>query len=83
MMRCYDVAVRTTVNVDDDVLEAARSIARAEGRGVGAVISELARRGLTPARTRVDAEDGFPVFQVPDDAPPITDAMVRAALDED
>ena len=75
--------MRTTVNVDDDVLEAAKSIARAEGRGVGAVISELARRGLTPATLRVGVEDGFPVFSVPDDAPPITDATVRAALDED
>ena len=82
-MRCYDVAVRTTVNVDDDVLDAAKSIARAEGRGVGAVISELARRGLAPTATRVSAEDGFPIFSVPADAPPITDAMVRAALDED
>ena len=82
-MRCYDVAVRTTVNVDDDVLEAAKSIARAERRGVGAVISELARRGLAPTTIRVSAEDGFPVFSVAADAPPITDAMVRAALDED
>lgn len=75
--------MRTTVNVDDDVLEAAKSIARAEGRGVGTVLSDLARRGLTPARTRVSVDDGFPVFFVPDDAPPITEAMVRAALDED
>ena len=82
-MRCYDAPVRTTVNVDDDVLEAAKSIARAEGRGVGAVISDLARRGLAPATVRVRAEDGFPVFDVAEDAPPITDAMVRAALDED
>ena len=82
-MRCYDVMMRTTVNVDDDVLAAAKSIARAEGRGVGAVISELARRGLSPTAVRVGVEDGFPVFSVADDAPPITDAMVRAALDED
>lgn len=82
-MRCYDAVMRTTVNVDDDVLEAAKSIARAEGRGVGTVLSELARRGLTPERTRVTVDDGFPVFDVPDDAPPITEAMVRAALDED
>jgi hypothetical protein len=75
--------MRTTVNVDDDVLDAARSIARSEGRGIGAVISELARRGLTPTTVRVSVEDGFPVFSIPDDAPPITDAMVRAALDED
>ena len=82
-MRGYDALVRTTVNVDDDVLEAAKSIARAERRGVGAVISELARRGLAPTAIRVSAEDGLPVFHVAADAPPITDAMVRAALDED
>ena len=75
--------MRTTVNMDDDVLEAAKSIARAERRGVGAVISDLARRGLAPTTVRVSVEDGFPVFDVAEDAPPITDAMVRAALDED
>jgi hypothetical protein len=38
--------MRTTLDIDDPVLDAAKEIARREGRTAGAVISELARRGL-------------------------------------
>jgi hypothetical protein len=73
--------VRTTLDIDDDVITAARELAAGERRSLGSVISELARRGLTPAR--VDAEDGVPVIRVPSGTPPITPEMVRRALDED
>jgi hypothetical protein len=39
--------MRTTLDIADDVLAAAKDLARAEGRSMGDVISELARRGLT------------------------------------
>jgi hypothetical protein len=73
--------VRTTLNIDDDVVAAARELTVGEGRSLGSVISELARRGLTPAR--VEAEDGLPVIGVPADSPAITPEMVRRALDDD
>jgi hypothetical protein len=73
--------VRTTLNLDDDVVAAARELAADERRSLGSVISELARRGLTPAR--VASDDGLPVIRVPVDTPPITPEMVRRALDED
>lgn len=38
--------MRTTLSIDDDVLFAAKSIALREGRSVGEVVSELARRAL-------------------------------------
>lgn len=41
--------MRTTLVIDDDVLAAARARAQAEGRSIGEVISDLARRGLAPA----------------------------------
>ena len=44
------MSMRTTVVIEDDVLEAARSLAEAEGRSLGQVISMLARRGLAPQR---------------------------------
>jgi hypothetical protein len=72
---------RTTLDIADDVMRAARELAAADGRSIGAVISDLARRGLTPAR--VDATGRFPVIMSPADAPPITPEMVRRALDED
>ncbi|SON63606.1 Antitoxin VapB39 [Mycobacterium simulans] len=73
--------MRTTLQIDDDVLEDARSIARAEGRSIGAVISELARRSLRPVGIVV--VDGLPVFDVPPEAPIITDEDVARALEED
>lgn len=74
--------MRTTISLDADVLDAARAIARVEGRSLGDVVSDLARRGLTPAQARIDEEDGFPVFSVKPGSGPITDEMVAAALDE-
>jgi hypothetical protein len=46
--------MRTTLDIDDDVLAAAKALARRSKRSAGAVISELARRGLTepPPRAR-------------------------------
>jgi hypothetical protein len=73
--------LRTTLNLDDDVVAAARELAASEQRSLGNVISELARRGLTPAR--VEADDGLPVIRVPPGTPAITPEMVRRALDED
>lgn len=73
--------MRTTLNLDDDVVAAGRELAAAQRTSLGSVISELARRGLTPAR--VAAENGLPVVRVPAGTPAITPEMVRRALDED
>lgn len=69
------------MNIDEDVVAAARELAAGEHRSLGSVISELARRGLTPAQIDVDGE--LPVIRVPAGTPPITAEMVRRALDED
>jgi len=73
--------MRTTLELDDDLLAAARDMAAVEHRSLGAVISDLARRGLTPAR--VEANGDLPVIRVPAGTAAITPAMVRRALDED
>ena len=39
--------MRTTLDIDDDVLEAARERARRERRTIGELLSELARCGLS------------------------------------
>jgi hypothetical protein len=38
--------VRTTLNIDDDVLIAAKKLAKAQNTTVGKVISDLTRKGL-------------------------------------
>lgn len=76
---------RTTIQLDEDIYFAARSLAEARARSMGAIVSELARRGLQPTagESRARRASGFPTFDVPRDAPPITTETVRAALDDD
>lgn len=74
----HDSLMRTTVRIDDDVYRAAASLAAERKSTVGKVLSELARRGLAPP-AKVRERGGFPVFDVPEDAPPITPEMVREA----
>lgn len=74
--------MRTTLAIDDDVLDAARGRAEADGKTVGQVISDLARRGLVPREER-SVKRGFPVFSVSEKASPITLETVRRAADEE
>lgn len=74
--------MRTTVDLDDDVLAAARALAAAERRSLGKVVSDLIRRGLAP-RPVVEDDELFPVVRVGPNAAPITAEKVRAALDDE
>ena len=75
--------MRTTLQLDDDVYAAARSLARAEGKSLGQIVSGLARHGLTPrARAGRTNKSGFPVFSVSRNAAPITAEMVERALED-
>ena len=74
-------SMRTTISIDDDLLAAAKSLDRSRSVPVGRVISDLARRGLqAPVRTR--KRGGFPVFDVPANARPITLDDVKKLEDE-
>jgi hypothetical protein len=70
--------MRTTLDIDDRVLDTARSLARQKRISLGAAVSELALRGLRPQAT----DSPFPTFVVCDDADPVTAEMVREAMDE-
>ncbi|MDN5851168.1 MAG: antitoxin [Gammaproteobacteria bacterium] len=73
--------MRTTLNLEDDALEAARKLAAVRRQPLGRVISELVRRGLAVRSSYPASEDGFPVFQVAENSPPITLEDVK--IDED
>lgn len=73
--------MRTTLNIDDSILAAAKEIAGARNSSTGAVISELAQRGLSLSSAKMGRRvSGFPVFSVPADARPFTLAAVKAIL---
>ena len=73
--------MRTTITIDDDLFEAAKSIAHSRDQSVGKVLSDLARKGLTRAASYT-TRSGMPVFSVGETAPPITPEMVKNAEDE-
>jgi hypothetical protein len=72
--------MRTTLDLDDRVLSAARARAHAKGTSVGKEVSELALKALhRPAP--VTMEGGFPLLPaVPGHI--VTDEMVAAALED-
>ena len=71
--------MRTTINIDDDVLFAAKELAGRDGSSIGAVISELARKGLNGGspEDQVQAEDGFHGFRpLPKRGKPVTNELI-------
>lgn len=73
--------MRTTLNLPEDVYQAARSVASLKGVSMGDAVAELVRQGLG-AEARIDTEKAFPCFTVPEDAEPITLERTLAAEDE-
>ena len=74
--------MRTTLNLDEDVLEKAKSYAEGRSLPLGTAVSELIRRGLTAKRpTRV--VHGLHVVDLPPDSPKVTSKRVRALEAED
>ncbi len=72
--------MRTTLDVADDVLAAARTLAVERRISIGRALSEIARRGL---RDQTLADAGFVMtFAVDDEATPITPEMVREANED-
>lgn len=53
--------MRTTLDVDDDVLQAAKEIAANRGTTAGKVLSDLARKALAPTR-RARERNGVPLM---------------------
>ena len=75
--------VRTTLDIDDDVLQAIKEIGSTRKKTAGQILSELARKALCPSRT-YDVRNGVPVIHRAPGMPLITNADVkRLQEDED
>ena len=75
--------MRTTLDIEDDVLQAAKELAQRRGGTAGQVISDLARRGLNapPLRRRPGLRGGVPVL--PSRGEVVTLEHVRRIQDEE
>jgi hypothetical protein len=74
--------MRTTLDVDDDVLQAAKEIAANRGTTAGRVLSDLARKALEPAES-VEIRNGVPLMpRRPKGSAPLTMELVNRLRDE-
>jgi len=74
--------MRTTLNIDDDILEILRSYADTRSVGLGKAASELVRRGLNaPVETRM--VNGFCTVVLPKPSPKITSEHVKRLLEDE
>ena len=58
---CYDQWMRTTLDLDEDVLALAKQLARQRGKTAGKVLSELVRQALEP-KSPPKMRNGVPLF---------------------
>lgn len=73
--------MRTTLAIDDDVLVAAKAIARQQRKSLGEVVSDLARRALRRPSAPA-ARNGIPLLPVSDEATVVTLETVNRLRDE-
>ena len=79
MLMHHDDVMRTTANIDDDLLRILRGIAESRRTSLGKVISDLVRIALKPRDPR---PADLPVFRVSEGAPAITIEDVKKAEEE-
>ncbi|HYT73582.1 MAG TPA: hypothetical protein VEL79_02435 [Vicinamibacterales bacterium] len=75
--------MRTTLDIDDDVLQAAKEIAANRRSTIGKVISELVRKGLRP-KPWVRVRNGVPLLGPRNPSDPIlTVEFINKLRDEE
>ena len=73
--------MRTTLSLDDDVLQEVKAYAKSRDVAIGKAVSDLVRRGLrAPLQTRI--VNGFHVVELPADSPTVTSAEIKKLQDE-
>jgi hypothetical protein len=77
--------MRTTLDIEDDVLQAAKELAQREGGTAGQVISALARRGLgnSPAKPKKTSGTRGGVPLLPSRGEVVTLEHVRKLMDQE
>lgn len=73
--------MRTTLDLDLDVLQAAKEIGAARGLSAGQVVSELVRKALAAPKT-AKVRNGVPLLTRKAGSPPLTMAAVNKLRDE-
>jgi len=78
-----DSRMRTTLDIDEDVLECAKDLAARRRTTAGRVLSELARSALTPRDRAVRKRNGVPLLPRQRGARLVTPEVVNRLRDEE
>jgi hypothetical protein len=74
--------MRTTINLDDDVLREAKRYADSRSVALGKAVSDLVRRGLSaPVPTKI--VNGIHVVLLPKASPPVESQKVKRLLEDE
>ena len=73
--------MRTTLDIDEDILLAAKELAKRKGVSMGKVLSDLARQALT-RQAHTAERHGVPLFPRQPDAGVVTLELVKQLRDE-
>ena len=77
--------MRTTLDIDDDILMAAKELAKAAHKTAGQIISELVRKSLTTAPNYAvdEPKATYGIRPLPHRGGIVTSEMVRRLMDEE
>jgi len=79
----YAEAVRTTLDIDDEILLTVKEIARQRNTTEGDVVSGLLRESLSPKSFSVRYRARVPVLPRRAAAPVVTNALIERLLNEE
>jgi hypothetical protein len=75
--------VRTTLDIDDDLLLTIKEMARQRKTTAGSMVSSLLREALQPKSFKLEYRDGVPLLPRRENAPVVTSELVNRLRDED
>ena len=79
-----DPTMRTTLDIDEDILQAAKELGEFRGQSAGKVLSDLARKALTPTAPVPKVRNGVPLLpRRPAGAPIPTMKLVNELRDDE
>jgi hypothetical protein len=76
--------MRTTINIEDDILEAVKAVAARDQKPLGEVVSAMLRRAVEPnPSSRKKTRNGIPLFPISANARAVTPQQIKELLESD
>jgi hypothetical protein len=79
----YDFSMRTTLEIEDEILLTVKEIALQRKMTAGSVVSSLLREALQPKSFKPEYRNGVPLLPHRPNGPVVTTELVNRLRDED